>query len=67
MEQTPPTYFTVGTISAAGGGSLEDTWTLTLTRSGASSGYGAYTVTFTHDGFDGANSTIDPEINPQST
>jgi prepilin-type N-terminal cleavage/methylation domain-containing protein len=67
MEQTAPTYFTVGTIGPAGGGSLEDTWSLTLTRSGSSSGYGAYTVTFTHDGYDAANSNIDPEINPQST
>jgi prepilin-type N-terminal cleavage/methylation domain-containing protein len=67
MEQTAPTYFTVGTIGAAGGGSLEDTWSLTLTRSGGSAGYGAYTVTFTHDGYDAANSNIDAEINPQST
>ena len=67
MEQTAPTYFSVGTIGAAGGGSLEDTWSLTLTRSGSSSGYGAYTVTFTHDGYDSGNSNIDADINPQST
>ncbi|MEM9586866.1 MAG: prepilin-type N-terminal cleavage/methylation domain-containing protein [Planctomycetota bacterium] len=67
MEQTAPTYFTVGTIGAGTSGSLEDSWSLTLTRSGNSSGYGAYTVTFTEDGPDAANSTIDPEINPQAT
>ena len=67
MEQTPPTYFSVGTIAAAGAGSLEDSWSLTLTRSGSSSGYGAYTVTFTHDGYDALNSNIDADINPQAT
>lgn len=67
MEQAPPKYFSVGTAAAGGSGSLEDSWTLTLTRSGSSSGYGAYTVTFTEDGYDSLNSTIDTEINPQST
>jgi hypothetical protein len=39
---------------------------LTLTRVGASSGYGAYTVVFTQDGYDSTNSTINaiPDINP---
>ncbi|MGB7344006.1 MAG: prepilin-type N-terminal cleavage/methylation domain-containing protein [Pirellulaceae bacterium] len=67
MSQTPPTYFSVGTAAAGATGSLEDSWTLTLTRSGASSGYGAYTVTFSEAGYDATNSTIDTEINPQST
>jgi prepilin-type N-terminal cleavage/methylation domain-containing protein len=45
------------------------TWTLTLTRSGAAAGYDGYTVTFTQDGFDTANSTINtfPQINPVDT
>ena len=65
-----PKYFTVGTIAAnadaSGGDPLERTWSLTLTRTGASAGYGAYTVTFTEQGFDSANSTISgtPDINP---
>ena len=61
-----PKYFTVGTVAAAGSGSLENGWTLTLTRVGPSAGYGAYTVTFTHDGYDATNSGIDalPDINP---
>ncbi len=66
MEQTPPTYFSVGDVEAGTSGSLEDSWKLELTRSGSSSGYGAYTVIFTEEGYD-ASSTIDPEINPQST
>lgn len=61
-----PKYFTVGTVSAGSSGSLEDSWTLTLTRNGSSSGYGAYTVTFTDQGFDTTNSTISglADINP---
>jgi prepilin-type N-terminal cleavage/methylation domain-containing protein len=69
VEQTAPTYFTVGTVAVGNTGSLEDSWSLTLTRQGASSGYGAYTVTFTQDGYDPANSTIDTlqEINPMGS
>ena len=39
---------------------------LTLTRVGASAGYGAYTVAFTELGYDSANSTMQdlPQINP---
>lgn len=64
MEVSDPAYFTVGT--PVGG---EDSWSLTLTRSGAAAGYGAYTVTFTQEGYDSANSTIQaqPDINPMST
>ena len=69
MEQTAPKYFAVGAVAAGATGSLEDSWTLELARAGASSGYGAYTVTFTEQGYDAANSTIDalPEINPQGS
>jgi prepilin-type N-terminal cleavage/methylation domain-containing protein len=69
MEQSAPTYFTVGAVGAGDSGSLEDSWSLTLTRQGASAGYGAYTVTFTQDGYDPVNSTIDalPDINPMGS
>ena len=69
MEQTAPKYFTVGVVGPGATLSLEDSWTLSLTRQGASAGYGAYTVTFTHDGYDAANSTIDgmPDINPMGS
>jgi len=62
-------YFTVGTIAAGTSGDLEDSWTLSLTRSGASAGYGDYTVTFTEQGYDATNSTISehPAINPMQT
>lgn len=63
---TEPKYFLVGEFE-----STETVWSLTLTRTGSSAGYGAYTVTFTESGFD-ANSTrssiVDyPEINPMQT
>ena len=69
MEQTAPKYYAVGTVAAGTSGSLEDSWTLTLTRQGASAGYGAYTVVFTQDGYDSANSTIHglPDINPMGS
>ena len=56
-------------IAAGVTGNLQDSWTLTLTRTGASAGYGAYTVTFTEDGFDTTNSTIATlsDINPMGT
>ena len=61
-----PKYFSVGTIAAGTTDDLEDSWQLTLTREGASAGYGPYTVTFTEQGYDPDNSTINdlPQINP---
>lgn len=69
VEQSAPKYFTVGVIGPGVSLSLEDSWTLSLTRQGAASGYGAYTVTFTEDGYDAANSTISalPDINPMGS
>ena len=61
-----PKYFSVGSVAAGSTDDLEDSWQLTLTREGASAGYGAYTVTFTEQGYDPDNSTINdlPQINP---
>jgi len=61
-----PKYFTVAAVAAGSTSDIEDSWSLTLTRSGASAGYGAYTVTFTEQGYDSNSSTIDglPQINP---
>jgi prepilin-type N-terminal cleavage/methylation domain-containing protein len=69
IKMTAPKYFTAGVIAAGSTASLEDSWTLTLTRSGSSAGYGAYTVTFTEEGYDSVNSTISsaPDINPMQT
>jgi prepilin-type N-terminal cleavage/methylation domain-containing protein len=66
MQQSAPKYFSLSAVTAGVTTSLEDSWTMTLTREGASSGYGDYTVTFTEEGYDSANSTINdlPDINP---
>jgi len=67
-EMISPEYFTVGDIAPPSGeSSLETGWELTLTRAGASAGYGAYTVVFNHDGFDTVNSTISAEVSPLQT
>jgi prepilin-type N-terminal cleavage/methylation domain-containing protein len=61
-------YFTVGSVAVPSSeSSLETGWELTLTRAGASAGYGAYTVVFNHNGFDTTNSTISSEISPLQT
>ncbi len=69
MEQNAPKYYLVGAVDVGDSGDLEDSWTLTLTRDGASSGYGAYTVTFTQDGYDTVTSTIETmsDINPMGS
>lgn len=61
-----PKYFSVGAVDVGSTGDLESSWSLSLTREGASAGYGAYTVTFTETGYDPATSTINdlPQINP---
>ncbi len=63
-----PAYFTIGTVSAGSTGLTQNSWSLTLTRTGASAGYGAYTVIFTDQGYDATNSGIQtlPDINPIS-
>ena len=67
IDLPSPEYFTVGTVEAPDGESLETGWQLTLTRAGPSAGYGEYTVTFTHEGFNTENSTISPDISPMQT
>ena len=69
IKMSASKYFTVGTVAAGSTASLEDSWSLTLTRTGASAGYGAYTVTFTQEGYDSVNSTISSaaDINPMQT
>lgn len=68
IQFTTPKYFTVGDVA---GDALETGWSVTLTRTGNSAGYGEYTVIFTEDGFDSINSTIADEdhvdINPMQT
>lgn len=69
IKFSAPKYFTVGAVAAGSTTSLEDSWTVTYTRTGSSAGYGEYTITFTEDGYDKVNSTIEglPDINPLGT
>jgi prepilin-type N-terminal cleavage/methylation domain-containing protein len=67
FQMPAPTYFSVGTIGPGSTGQQQNSWSLTLTRTGSSAGYGAYTVTFTDQGFDATNSTITSDINPSTT
>jgi hypothetical protein len=62
-----PKYFSLGNIEPGSTACLEDSWMLTLTRAGASAGYGAYTVSFTEEGFAAGNSTITNEVNPMGS
>jgi prepilin-type N-terminal cleavage/methylation domain-containing protein len=63
---TCPKYFTVGPVKPGTTRDIQNSWSCTLIRTGPSAGYGAYTVTFTDEGFDTVNSTIATltDINP---
>jgi len=54
-----PQYFTLALPTSA---DWNTNWEIRLTRSGASAGYGAYTVTFDQNGFNRAKSTIPSEL-----
>lgn len=64
IQMPTPKYFTVGTPEAGTSGNLEDSWTLSLTRTGSAGGYGNYKVVFTDQGYDSTNSDIPSKINP---
>jgi prepilin-type N-terminal cleavage/methylation domain-containing protein len=55
-EGSPKYFMAAG--PEAGQHGLKNSWKMTLTRTGASAGYGAYTLTFTEQGLDTLNSTI---------
>lgn len=74
ISVSPPKFFVEGTTKAAIGVATAFTptvvgtnpgWKLTLLRQASSSSYGEYSVIFTEDGFDTANSTIanDSDLN----
>lgn len=65
INMSVPRYFTAGAISAGGTATLQNSWTMTMTRTGASAGYGDYTVIFTEDGYD-TTSTIVADVSPMS-
>jgi len=46
-----PKYFTIAEPAAGACANLELCWQMSLTRAGASAGYGPYTVTWTENGY----------------
>lgn len=61
-----PEYFEFGRIEPGDTGTLENSWKLTLTRTGKDTKFGSYTVTFNEGGFDPDRSSISSyeSINP---
>ena len=51
-------------ISGPYSSNWETKWEMKLTRNGASSGYGRYTVVFDHDGYNGSKSSIPSDLAP---
>ena len=68
IQLPPPKYFNFcdHVLHKGQSGSFEDSWKMYLKRKGPSAGYGEYRVTFTEEGYDPDNSSIEafPEINP---
>jgi prepilin-type N-terminal cleavage/methylation domain-containing protein len=70
ITQSTPKYFEVGSaLTATQAADGTSSWTMTLKRIVSTSSYGAYTVTFTQDGYDSAHSTIAglTDINPMGS
>lgn len=59
-----PKYFSVGNMGPGSTGNIQNSWSLTLTRQGASAGYGAYTVNFTDQGYQQGSSSIPWDVTP---
>ena len=61
IDLDTPEFFDVSAPSSA---NWETEWEMKLTRNGASSGYGRYTVIFNQDGFDTSASSIPDALSP---
>lgn len=66
IQETAAQYFDFGLLEAGQSGSMEDSWSLTMTRKTGKQFNGEYTVTFNNQGFDPNESTISdlPGITP---
>jgi len=60
-EMPGPEHFSIGTLTSY---DWQTQWELRLTRSGASSGFGNYTVTWNQDGFTRYRSSLTEELIP---
>ena len=69
MQGLDPQFFDFGLIEPGESGSLQDSWSLTMTRKARDHFKGEYTVTFTDKGFNPNDSTISdlPGISPLQT
>jgi len=56
-----PEFFSVSGVSSS---NWETKWEMTLTRNGASPGYGRYKVVFNQDGYNSRKSTIKSDLAP---
>lgn len=56
-----PEFFSLSSYSSS---DWQTRWTVRLTRNGASSGHGRYTIQWNQDGFDERRSTIPSELKP---
>lgn len=61
IDLDTPEHFSVSGVSSS---NWETKWEMTLTRNGASSGYGRYKVVFNHNGYDSRKSTIKSDLTP---
>lgn len=61
IDLDTPEFFDVSNPSSS---DWETKWEMTLTRNGASSGYGRYTVVFNQDGYKTSASTIPSDLAP---
>ena len=61
IKMKAPAHFTVGNITSY---NWQTQWELRLTREGASSGFGAYSVTWNQDGFVRSRSSIHTDLIP---
>ena len=62
LDRPEPTFFAVGDLLPGSTGSLETSWSLTLTRFGERPLFGAYTMTCENGELDWSRSTVDREL-----
>ena len=62
LDRPEPTFFAVGDLLPGNTGSLETSWSVTLTRFGQRPLFGAYTMTCENGEIDWSRSTIDREL-----
>lgn len=62
LDRPEPTFFAVGSLLPGSTGSLETSWSVTLTRFGERPLFGAYTMTCENGELDWSRSTVDREL-----